>query len=159
MPHQTLSTVTVDTRRDHVVPVVNRSRATASEALVVGARMRNEEYSARHPVFERRREAAVPIDVGAIAFIVQLLLNARARPDISIPAAGGRPLSHTVHEHPLVVGSTQNSHVVRFEARASPVLNRFPEPVAGFLCDARIEAIAVQRSTTRIVVRLEYPIT
>src|SRR4029079_16865545 len=157
-PHNALATVTAQASAVVVVAVAAHRRTTAREPLIESARMVDVEYAGVPVILQRPRNVGVDLHIRSVALVIQLLLCSGAYPCKAIPASGRRPLSCNVGEHPLVIRTTENAHVVCFESGTAPVLRRLIQPVTGLFCEARVETIPVQGRARRIVTGREQPI-
>src|SRR6185312_2914206 len=138
------------THQDLVAATHDHGPATR-QAIVQHRRMIYVE-AAQSPVVEKAdlRED-LPLLIGAITVVVELLLAASHEHCAAIPASRETPVATNVEVHPLVVGAVEIRQIVHFEPGATPVLGRFPEPVAARLCNSRIQAISAQRRRIAVV--------
>src|SRR2546423_9035535 len=140
-----------------MVAVADDGGAASRKALIVVAGVPDAEDAEIRVVLERGLPVSVIIHVGAIAFVIHLLLCTDGTPDRAIPGSGRRPLPHDVAEHPLVIGATEYAEVVRLEPGATPIVRRLPQPIAGLLCQSRIETVSVEATAGRVQAACEQP--
>src|SRR6266513_2521118 len=135
-----------------MVAVVDYGGAASGKALVIVAGVPDAQDVEIRVVLERGLPVGVVIHVGAIAFVIHLLLRTDGTPDRAIPGSGRRPLPHDVSEHPLVIGAAEYAEVVRLEPGATPIVRRLPQPITGLLCQSRVETVSVEATASRIEV-------